>query len=155
MSCDECKKLIELEELGIITSKQLLELEAHVANCPKCFYLRQRSKQLTYSLKNLPIMSVPDDLFSLIVYRIEKQTFIKNLIFFSTSMSFIFLIGSILLNNINYSIFSIDIEESVFYAFEVVWEIFYNNVSLIYLLIGSFLAFIIFSVYKKRKELLS
>ncbi|AEE14803.1 hypothetical protein Thena_1184 [Thermodesulfobium narugense DSM 14796] len=155
MSCDECKKLIELEELGIITSKQLLELEAHVKNCPRCSYLRQRSKQLTYSLRNLPIMNAPDDLFSLIVYRIEKQAFIKNFIFFFAFMSFVLLIGSIFLNNIDYSIFSIDIEESVFYIFEVFWEIFYNNISLVYLLIGSFLAFIIFSVYKKRKELLS
>jgi len=155
MRCDECRKLIELEELGMITSKQLSELETHIANCPECLYLRQRSQRLTNSLKNLPILSPPENLFSLILYRIEKEEFIKNCITFFVFMFFALLIGSVFLNNINYSIFSVEIEESVFYIFSLVWEIFCNNIFLIYLLIGSILLFVVFSVYKKRKELLS
>jgi hypothetical protein len=139
----------------MITSKQLYELEAHVEKCPNCLYLRQTSQKMTSSLKSLPFLSVPDDLFSLIMYRIEKEAFIKNSIMFFSFMFFVFLIGSIFMSNVDYSVFSIDIEESVFYVFEVIWAVLYNNISLVYLLMSSFLLFIAFSVYKKRKELLS
>jgi hypothetical protein len=155
MSCDECRELIRLEELGMITSKQLSELEAHVEKCPNCLYLRQTSQKMTSSLKSLPLLSVSDDLFSLIMYRIEKEAFIKNSIMFVSFMFFVFLIGSIFMSNVDYSVFSIDIEESVFYVFEVIWAVLYNNISMVYLLMSSFLLFIAFSVYKKRKELLS
>ncbi|MEO1784228.1 hypothetical protein V4762_04025 [Thermodesulfobium sp. 4217-1] len=155
MSCDECRELIRLEELGMITSKQLYELEAHVGECPDCLYLRQTSQMMTSSLKSLPILSAPDDLFSLIIYRIEKEAFIKNSIMFASFMLFVFLIGSIFMSNIDYSVFSVDIEESVFYIFEVIWTVLYNNISLVYLIMTSFFMFIAFSVYKKRKELLS
>lgn len=155
MSCDECRELIELEELGMITSKQLYELEAHVKLCPECLYLRQTSQEMTSSLKSLPILSAPDDLFSLIIYRIEKEAFIKNSIMFASFMFFVFLIGSFFMSNIDYSVFSVDIEESVLYIFEVIFATMQSNISLVYLLMSSFLLFIAFSVYKKRKELLS